>query len=189
MLATTMPGRVRFVAHAVREIRNRLPDAVAPAEQRHRFEYTRQCGEIRRVWPPFEGLLMSGGTDVLPSTNVPIPVEAAAAVQRLLEEDLAIAGKVRASARKLYVAVVKNRSGRMLADHELAAVEPAIREWVKITGWFESRAHDNGKADGDNDVGEFAEQFDAFEHALHSLIQEFYPATDDLNAIVDEANS
>ena len=50
------PGRVRFVAHAVREIWNRLPDEIAPKPGAPRTDYSHLTDEIAARWEEEEEL-------------------------------------------------------------------------------------------------------------------------------------
>jgi hypothetical protein len=190
LVSRTVPGRVRLVAHAVREIRNRLPDALAPEKEPERLDYRKRCEAIRNVWQRLDSIELLGSRNVPDATaSVGVPVVAAEQVQQLLDDDQAVQGRVRATATRLYVAVVRIRSGRTLTESEQVAIEPAIRQWHIVTDWFVDRAHDNGTPDGENDLQAFADRFELFERALYSLIQEFYPATKDLDEILEEANS
>src|SRR5437879_13040955 len=49
LVQTAVPGRVRFICHAVREIRNRLPDALS-GEERGRIEYPDLTRSIAKEW-------------------------------------------------------------------------------------------------------------------------------------------
>jgi len=44
------PGRTRLICHAVREIRNRLPDAVAGKATFPRLEYGREIDKLARAY-------------------------------------------------------------------------------------------------------------------------------------------
>ena len=44
------PGRTRFIGHAVREIRNRLPDAFSGAIRGQRLDYTKRVAAISTAW-------------------------------------------------------------------------------------------------------------------------------------------
>ncbi len=190
LVSRSAPGRVMLVAHAVREIRNRLPDALAPEKEPERLDYRKRCSEIRRAWRRLDSLEGVAGREAPDaSASIGVPVVAAEQVQRMLDDDEAVQAKVRAAATRLYVAVIRIRSGRTLTQSERLAIEPAIRQWHAVTEWFVDRVHDNGTPDGENDLREFVDRFELFERALYALIQEFYPATKDLDDILEEANS
>lgn len=45
-----IPGKLRFVAHAVREIRNRLPDYISSGNGHKRLEYTKEVERLLEIW-------------------------------------------------------------------------------------------------------------------------------------------
>ena len=45
---SSLPGRTRFISHAVREIRNRLPDAFGGGTRSQRLDYTKRLDAIER---------------------------------------------------------------------------------------------------------------------------------------------
>src|SRR5271170_6800890 len=47
----SFPGRTRFISHAVREIRNRLPDAFGGGTRSQRLDYTMRVDAISAAWP------------------------------------------------------------------------------------------------------------------------------------------
>src|SRR5438270_1585735 len=70
----SLPGRTRFIGHAVREIRNRLPDAVSGATRRQRLDYTNRVAAISDAWRagPHEPLIPSDA-EFLSSSSVNSP--------------------------------------------------------------------------------------------------------------------
>jgi hypothetical protein len=190
ILSRGVRGRLRFVAHAVREIRNRLPGVLAPEQVRERLDYRKRCGTIRKEWRRGDNLAANSGANG-PSASgfVAVPLIAAEEIDRLLEDDRAVQDRVHDAARRLYVAVVRVRSGRTLIPSEIVTIEPSIREWHKVTQWFVDRAHDNGTPESDLDMRELNDRISAFDHVFFSLIQEFYPATKVLDDILEDANS
>ena len=49
LFAPGFPGKLRFVAHAMREIVNRLPDALGAAKASH-IDYADRCSRIETDW-------------------------------------------------------------------------------------------------------------------------------------------
>ena len=52
---SSLPGRTRFISHAVREIRNRLPDAFDGGTRSPRLDYTKRVDAIGAAWPTTGG--------------------------------------------------------------------------------------------------------------------------------------
>jgi len=50
MYANLFPGRVRFVSHAVREIRNRLPDISAGTTRGGQLQYKKRMDDLAKAW-------------------------------------------------------------------------------------------------------------------------------------------
>lgn len=62
------PGRVWFVAHAIREIRNRLPDALAGETVASRTQYRQLAEEVYTCWIE-DGLPADGSTPVVDAAD------------------------------------------------------------------------------------------------------------------------
>jgi hypothetical protein len=190
MVETQCPGHVRFVSHAVRDIRNRLPGVLDGEQTGGTLPYHERLKVIRDGWV---GLPDLPGTQGEPSPDatggVLVPAATVAQIGALLEDDLAASNKVEKGARRLFVTAERVRTGRQLDDSALVAIAPAIRQWLQVTRWFESRAHDRGVEDNGNDLPDFKRKFELFERALLGLFQEFYPAKEELDEILEDANS
>ncbi len=189
MVETACPGHIRFVSHAVRDIRNRLPGVLDGVQTGGTVPYHAKLKEIRDGWVDLPSLAGQQQGSPNATGGVLIPAATIAQIRALLDEDAAASNKVEKSARRLFVAAERTRTGRELNDSALAAIEPAIRQWMRITRWFESLAHDRSKEDGDNDLDEFKRNFDLFEKMLFGLFQEYYPAREGLDEILEDANS
>ncbi len=191
LMARKVPGRVRLVAHVVREIRNRLPDALSPrqGQRAKHLDYHGVCREIRARWRRIDPLQDEPRPGV-PSASgmVMVPASAAELIDQLLADDVAVEGKARDGATRLFAAAVRVRSNRELTNAELVTIEPAIRQWREVTEWFMRKTHDNGIPDGETDSKEFQQHFDLFEYALNSLIRDFYPAMKEIDDILEDAN-
>jgi hypothetical protein len=182
-------GRSRFVAHAVREIANRLPDGIAgeqaTLEGAKRIQPTHQLDAIAAIWIP------------LPAHDV------GAAVQPRAEATEAEAPSARLLSvtefKKLdkligeWIESKRNAPERMaalimaLAPENRAAPDilgPVIRQWSDITKYFVAVAH--GKDASDD---ELIRQFELFEQSLISLSGSFYPRLDQLDEILGRANT
>lgn len=88
LFISNFPGRTRFVAHTVREIRNRLPDVIAGAKTSGMVHYKNRLDVISKDWRR-AGFSLDGTIPVsfitkqeLPSADIPVP--------RMLFEKIAI---------------------------------------------------------------------------------------------------
>jgi hypothetical protein len=180
----SFPGRVVFVWHAIREIRNRLPDAIAGEVERFRTEY-RDLTETLAVlwvqdgWPADGGLPIAEGTEA--SVEGPQRFEVSqgllGAVGNLVAGHLSIAGRNKANAQRLFEAV--GGSGAPLY---------VVRAWLEGTRDAHKLAHGRTEPlDPEHDAA-LLSQFITFEATLLVLARRSYENMDDLDEILDLAN-
>jgi ribosomal protein L25 (general stress protein Ctc) len=182
------PGRVRFVSHAVREIRNRLPDVIAGYKSEP-LEYKNRLDEISKLWEK-SGLPLDGaipikvtGKELPLTTKVPIPIEVYRKVSKLIRDHIQTREKPKEAAQRLFQAIdPKNKDAEGI-------LRPRIDHWIKITEWFVERAHERGATDDKMGADELKERFEIFEAALSAMLREFFKTEDELDAILEEANS
>lgn len=87
------PGRVHFIAHSIREIRNRLPDALNGDMERTQVDYRRLVDEVHQLWTD-SGFPRDGSGPTLterlqPSpatTGAVVPAELATAIAELMKQ-------------------------------------------------------------------------------------------------------
>ncbi|MDY6950503.1 MAG: hypothetical protein SWE60_03250 [Thermodesulfobacteriota bacterium] len=78
-----------------------------------------------------------------------------------------------------------NQQDRSLGD----SLRPLVDQWLSVTNWFVKRVHDSGRVDADDDVEEFRDNFKMFEITLGALVKGFFTTTEDLDEILEDANS
>jgi hypothetical protein len=186
-----LPGRVRFISHAVREIRNRLPDIIAGPRRAMRLDYPSRIDELRRTWaihdPSFGGEGWASTSEDRPThsrTSVEVPLAAIRCLVNLITDHDAARERPRDAARRLFEAI---SPGVTLTPK--SALDVVIRQWLEVTDWFMHRAHDSGKADNDCDDAELRRQFELFELSLASLVRTFFATVESLDEILDDANA
>jgi hypothetical protein len=197
------PGRVRFVSHAVREIRNNLPNAVVRAlmsrlsnddsptgyKNEPSLQYKNRLDEISELWEKY-GLPLDGaipikvtGKELPLTTGVPIPIEVYRKVSKLIRDHIQTREKPKEAAQRLFQAIdPKNKDAEGI-------LRPRIYHWIKITEWFVERAHERGATDDMMGADELKKRFEIFEAALSAMLREFFKTEGELNAILEEANS
>lgn len=184
------PGRVRFVSHAVREIRNRLPNVIAGYKAGIQLQYKNRLDAVLKVWKtyglPLDGSLPEQITreNPLPSSDyLPIPLDIYTMVAQLVSDHEKTRETPREAAKRLFEAIDPNN------NVSEAFLRPRIEFWIKSTEWFVERAHDRGEIDENMGAEEFKERFEIFEKMLFSMIREFFKTMEELDAILEEANS
>jgi hypothetical protein len=187
---TPFPGRVRFVSHAVREIRNRLPDVIAGPKQSQLLQYKNRMNELCKKWEkanlPTDGSLpisLSKENEVPKTTDVTIPIHVYMEIARLVRDHIRSRETPRDAAKRLYEAIDPNNQ---MAE---AILRPRINHWIEVTEWFVNRVHDNGSTDDQIDLEEFNNRFEVFERALLAMVRGFFETVEELDEILEEANA
>lgn len=178
------PGRVVFVWHAIREIRNRLPDALAGEEKSTSVQYGQLADEVTRCWRadgwPGDGSVDLGGPTEPPDTGPQRPEisgELLQAVGRLVEAHGSIEGRNLRNARRLFQAA----GGSEVPDYVLRAWNQEGRRAHKL-------AHVNNKPTAPEDVAALEEDFDRFESWLRAFANRSYENMDELDELLQSAN-
>ena len=185
MLQNRPPGHVRLIAHSVREVRNRLPGYVSKVESGGPLSYKGRIDDIVKIWRR-AGLLPSDLlTAGLPSidSSMAVPKAAATAVLKLLRDHELAREKPAETARRLFTSAAPENAA------SIDTLEPVIQQWIEVTDWFMRRAHDDGRCDAECPRDELEHQFVLFEKALMAIVRQFYTAVDELDQILEDANS
>lgn len=148
------PGRVHFVAHAIREIMNRLPDAIDNGGKSfHRTDYTELVNHVENCWKEGE----------------PPTADCRKAVEDLLREHQATDTKNRDKAHKLYrISTQSEPSPR------------TIKTWMQTRKSSEKRVHVRNKPMDSNDEKEIIKTFEELKKILQLLLSRPYEDTDEL---------
>lgn len=187
MFDQKLPGRVRFISHAVREIRNRLP-----GEESKGSDNNQELKSLMEVWEKYNfaldrsALVSNSNSETnLPSSSssdISIPKELFLRIQLFLKEQASSRNTGRDRAQRLFE--------RCIPELQIAAntLSTSVDQWWRVTEWFMKQAHDNGRVDAECDEEELRSQFDEFENFLSTLSQRFYSNTDELDKILAETN-
>lgn len=183
LYSPTFPAKSRFVAHAMREISNRLPDTLGP-RLIARTDYPKHCDEILRLWKraqfPLDGSLPTAppGRATGPDPVIEVSVELCRSIATL------VVGHANSKETNEEKAARLFRS--LTAGEEATSDVPAaiIAEWLRLTVWAVSVSH--GKLSDDQ---ELRQRFELFEAALGGLVRAFFSTTTELDEILESANS
>lgn len=183
------PGRTRFIAHAVREIRNRLPDVISGGNDRRSFQWKNEIDRVLTAWGK-NGLPLDGSIPVDLNENPAIPNDFALIPIKLWKEIVQLLKNyddTRESSREAAIRMFHGVSPE--TPEFLDSMRPVINQWHKVTEWFVGKAHDGGHGDGDIDYGEFQKKFEIFETTLGALLRGFFEPLRELDEILEETNS
>ena len=179
----SFPGRVHLVAHAMREIRNRLPDAVAGVVKPGR-NYHDLATKVRSRWEtedfPSDGPL-SFSTTLEPSTSGPekyeVSVELLRVIADLVDANARATGNSRRQAGRLFEAIWGEPPPAYVVDN-----------WFRTEDWIRKHMHLDNKTHGPEADTEVAAIFGAFEKALLAISNRSYENLEELDEILASAN-
>ena len=179
------PGRAHFIAHAMREIRNRLPGALGPEVRFRGAGYEDRTATVHKRWVA-EGLPEDGSLP-LPEASAPsasgpsrrdVSVEFLASVGRLIEG---------------HIEALANREARETSGFRvLAAGGPvpryAVKNWLNLFPDVQRFAHAGDEPLPAEADSEWVRNFFAFEEFLMALVKPSHENLDDLDRLLDETN-
>jgi hypothetical protein len=179
------PGRVWFIAHALRDIRNRLPDALAGPVSESRTKYSDLAKEISRCWVD-DGLPVDGryratsASEPTPAGPERIQISRSLfeAVGDLVDGDLAIAPRKEDAAVRMFAAVAGGPVPRYV-----------VVGWIRATNRAETYAHVRDQPLTLSEEAQFLQIFLECESALIAMSSRSYENMDALDEILDSANS
>jgi len=187
LYSPNLRGKTRFVAHAVREIANRLPEIVT-GNKSSRFQWQNQLDGLIKKWEQ-SGFLLDGTLSTItasepdaPVADLPMPRNVMQNIAILLSEYSATRERASDKAQRLFEGI-DSRNRR--AQETLA---PIVTQWLKVTSWFLKHVHDSGAPDA-VDPSELQIQFELFETSLGALTREFFKTIGELDAILEKANA
>lgn len=172
------PCRLYLLAHVVRDIANRLIFALDPQEKPSMVQYAERLDKIMALWPSVDPIAKGAG-DVT-GENVEISYKLATKIDRLVEEHRT--SRLRpTSAELLFRYLMRDEPSH--ADLNMRV----IQDFERVRRWFVGFAHvrEEPALVGEE---ELQRQFSAFEGMLHSFVGGFFTGTEELDAILGEAN-
>jgi hypothetical protein len=189
-----IPGYTRFVAHGVREIRNRLPDITSGTKSGGYLDYKTRFDALVVVWKKagfatdgaFPGSKMGDSPGAAIAEEAPLPREVVVMVASLVAEHEAARERPMDAAIRLFEGVLPEN--QKFKD----TLRPVAVQWLEITQWFMKKTHDSGMTDKDLDLAELRKKFGLFELTLLGIVRgfsTFFATTKELDEILEDANS
>ncbi len=186
VMIPSFPGRVRFVAHAIRELGNRLPDAVAGPTGSTRAEYRQLAGRIHAQWEkeglPKDGSIpsaMSSASQIGGTERYVISAELFATVAKLVTDHVSGTERNKEKARRLFETIGESNP----------VPSYLVRNWVKETGWAVQFAHVRNEPLPPDAEDQVTDRFIAFEGSLLALSKRSYENLDALDQLLKDANA
>jgi len=174
------PGRIHFIAHAVRDIADRLVFVLDPQLKGSRVQYDNDMDKIEKLWPQFQTIQGSNEETVAQDT-VHIDCKVASMIDTL----------VRSHRERR-----QHPSNYELLFRFLMRQEPTkaqvnqrvVSDFKKMRKWFMRITHLRGKKAPEIDENELRTQFNNFEGMLYSFVGEFFTGAAELDEILQQAN-
>ena len=189
MYETPLPGKVCLISHSVREIRNRLPDVLSGMKKGGRLQYKNRLDELAKVWG--EAGFSVDGANLLTDTRVAIEgspdIVISSRLYKLIATLINDHVETRTTRRDAAVRLFETIAPENQPFRE--TLFPIIAQWMDVTEWFMKKAHISYKVDADYDEQELRSQFEMFESLLSALVGSFYNTLEELDEILEEANS
>ena len=183
-----IPGRVRFICHAGRDLTNRIPELFA--ESVGRVELKADLDELSSLWvehrgPEAEMALITAQKADLPQGTQPtvgVPLVVVRRISALIDHHKQISLNHRDRAIKMVEAVAPENVGKQ------EALLPIANQWLDLHRWFQGHAH-AGLDQRTVNENELQTRFATLESQIKALIGEFYEPVATLDEILQDTNS
>jgi hypothetical protein len=176
----SFPGRIHFIAHAVRDIADRLITVLDPQVDAKRVQYENELDRIEKHWPTIDAI---GDDKVEPDNQDTVRLEFKVAV---MIDSLVRAHRARrrnpSNYELLFRFLMRQEPSRSEVNERL------VRDFKKVRHWFMERTHLRTKKTPLVDESELNAQFSKFEAMLHSFVGDFFTGTAELDEILQQAN-
>ncbi|MBD2341447.1 hypothetical protein H6G64_31345 [Calothrix sp. FACHB-156] len=187
-----IPSRVRLICHCVREICNQLVAVKVGKKSGGRLDYVKRMNHLTNLWQekglPIDGIFPESGINShasLPSSSPDTSIhrDVFFEIANLIKDHRETSSQIDERIMLFFVECVpENKSSQN-------SLLPLVKQWKNITTWFISKVHVNGKVDVNYDEAKLLYYFELFEQILSTLAQSFYSTTDEIDDILEEANS
>ena len=177
----SLPGRSRFICHAVREIRNRLPNSVAGNHAIERLSYPEEVTLIVKAWER-AGLESVYVKQSAKASNEPgqfVTREVLVLVDKLVKKHREVKNRKEENARRLLISIEPEN------EQMRSSLTPVVEKWIDVTEWFVERAHVGKAVDED----ELVAHFETFEVVLGTFARHFYEGFEEIEQLVEKANA
>lgn len=185
----SIPGRVRLVSHCVREICNQLVEV--KIGKKSRLVYVERMKQLTKIWKEkglsIDGIFPESGINYhadLPSSSpdISVPRIVFFEVANLIKDHVETSDEINDRVQRFFEECVPENK---LSQYSLL---PSVKQWKDLTEWFVGKAHDR-TSDANSDEQSLLYYFQLFEQVMSTLAQSFYSTTDEIDDILEEANS
>jgi hypothetical protein len=177
------PGRVHFIAHAIRDISDRLIDVLDPQKPASHVQYAQHLNEIEPLWRKPPQLIVNEQNETPASEFTSIDSRVASLIDNLVQAHRMRGERVSNYERLFRYLLRKNEPSGFYVIKRLA------QDFREVRQWFMDRTHLRAGAPPCVAESELQSKFGAFEGMLHSFVGDFFTGTRDLDEILRQANA
>ena len=174
------PGRVHFIAHAVRDIADRLVFVLDPQLEGGRVQYENEMDGIEKLWPELQTIQETTDGSAVKDT-VTIGYRLASKIDALVRAH----GERRqrpSNYELLFRFLMRKEPTQAQVNQRVTSDFKETREWfMKLT-------HLRNREAPKVDENELQAQFSKFEGMLYSFVGDFFTSTGELDEILHKAN-
>ncbi len=174
------PGRIHFIAHAVRDISDRLVYVLDPQLNGNRVQYANCMDRIEKDWPQLTSV-GDASPAVAEIETLRIDHKVASMIDSLVKAHRE--SRQRPSNHELLFRFLMRKEPLQLKVHQRL-----IADFKKTRNWFMGRAHLRYDEVLQVDESELQTQFKNFEGMLHSVVSNFFIGKNELDEILRQAN-
>jgi hypothetical protein len=186
LLSARTPGWTRFVAHAMREMVNRLPAVICgeemnkgPLNYPQRVEGLAGLLETRRARPGIvEKDIDRDGVGL-----VAVPMSVVSELEQLVQDHRDASAGNRERALRMLRALVPE------SPPDASQLAWTASSWVAIGDWAHGQAHDQKRNDEEREADEIIRWLETLEGVLHGVTRPFFENKDDLDALLEDTNA
>lgn len=174
------PGRIHFIAHAVRDIADRLVFVLDPQLKGRRVDYAGQMDGIEKLWPELQTFLAKADGSVAQDT-VTIKYRLAAKVESLVKAH-SERRQQPSNYELLFRFLMRQEPSQAQVNQRVAS------DFEKMHKWFMKLTHIRANEAPKVDENELHTQFSKFEGMLYSFVGGFFTGTAELDEILQQTN-
>ena len=174
------PGRVHFIAHAVRDIADRLVFVLDPQLYGNRVQYENELDRIEKSWLPLQKISVSEEAKVQ-TEMVLLDSKVASLVDSLITSHRERRSRP-SNHELLFRFLMRNEPSRADVNRRI------VNDFKRTRRWFMRIAHFPAAKALQTDEAELQTQFKRFETMLHSFVGSFFTGKRELDEILQQAN-
>jgi hypothetical protein len=175
----TFPGRVHFIAHAVRDIADRLAFVLDPHLDSSRVQYENEMDWIADNWSAIQTVEAADGE--ADTETVMIDYQVATRIDALVQAHRGRRQRP-SNYELLFQYLMRHEPNRADVNRRL------VSDFKKTREWFMKLTHLRDKEAPHVDEDEMQLQFRRFETMLHSFVGDFFTGTAEIDEILRQAN-